>query len=288
MPIKDPDDAVHAESRIKRTFDTAPCERLAGICARFIKVLDFDRDSGLVSLAGAPAPLRCPAVGASSRRRASRRGRRPSAGETLVLLSAAGTRVCYAVDPNLNPRSISPAQLVAAAKCDENTPIEPVPEATNERAMKAFGTFKGGLQDSLGWSLKVAKHTRVPLRVHTAQRRDLRGRSRERSGPPASATPVFQARPAAQIGSALGVQDATPRRLAARDTAGGLAPGIPTGTNESHRLLRLLRERTRGRLPVESGHRRRQNLPRRFPPSLSFTMSYPPMQCSPSRDCPIN
>ena len=74
MPIKDPNDAVEAESRIKRTFDAAPSQRSPAIRGLFIKVLNFDRDSDLVSLAGAPAPLRCPAVGASNRRCAGQRG----------------------------------------------------------------------------------------------------------------------------------------------------------------------------------------------------------------------
>ena len=46
----------------------------------------------------------------------------PSAGETLVLLAAGDVKSCYAVTDGQEPRQISPAQFVAAAECQPNTP----------------------------------------------------------------------------------------------------------------------------------------------------------------------
>ena len=77
----------------------------------------------------------------------------PRAGETLVLLSAGNTRGisgCYAVGSDLQPRPISPAQLVAAAECSPATPSQSLPTDTNERVMAAFETFRADFRRRLG------------------------------------------------------------------------------------------------------------------------------------------
>ena len=74
----------------------------------------------------------------------------PTAGETLVLLSAGGISNCYAVGSDLQPRAISPAQFVAAAECVPETPAEHLPDGTNERVMAAFQTFRTDFQRRLG------------------------------------------------------------------------------------------------------------------------------------------
>ena len=74
----------------------------------------------------------------------------PKQGETLVLMSAGGVRSCYAVDSGLQPRAISPAQLIAAAECSPNTPAQPLPTETNERVMAVFKTFRTDFQRRLG------------------------------------------------------------------------------------------------------------------------------------------
>ncbi len=74
----------------------------------------------------------------------------PSEDETLVLLGAGDVHGCYAVGSDLEPRAISPAQLIAAAECDENTPAQPLPKGTNERVMAAFAAFQSDFQTRLG------------------------------------------------------------------------------------------------------------------------------------------
>ena len=74
----------------------------------------------------------------------------PRQGETLVLLGAGGVHSCYAIDSDLQPRSISPAQFVAAAECNPETPAQPLPGDTNERVMAAFETFRADFQQRLG------------------------------------------------------------------------------------------------------------------------------------------
>jgi len=74
----------------------------------------------------------------------------PVAGETLVLLGAGDVHGCYAVGDKLEPRSITPAQLVAAAECQPETPAEPLPDSTNERVMAAFGAFQREFGQRLG------------------------------------------------------------------------------------------------------------------------------------------
>ncbi len=74
----------------------------------------------------------------------------PRQGETLVLLSAGEVRSCYAVDSDLEPRAISPAQFIAAAECKDDTPPKPLPRDTNERVMAAFESFKTDFHRRLG------------------------------------------------------------------------------------------------------------------------------------------
>ncbi len=74
----------------------------------------------------------------------------PRSGETLVLLEAGGVKACYAVSDDLQPRSISPAQFIAAAECVPDTPAQPLPDDTNQRVMAAFATFQNDFQRRLG------------------------------------------------------------------------------------------------------------------------------------------
>ena len=60
MPIRDVDDAVEVESRIKRIFAAAPSERAGEIRALFVEVLDFDPSTGEVGLAGATGNVALP------------------------------------------------------------------------------------------------------------------------------------------------------------------------------------------------------------------------------------
>ncbi len=76
----------------------------------------------------------------------------PGPDETLVLLGAGDVHGCYAVGSDLEPRAISPAQLIAAAECEEDTPAQPLPKDTNERVMAAFSAFQSDFQTRLGRS----------------------------------------------------------------------------------------------------------------------------------------
>ena len=69
----------------------------------------------------------------------------PRQGETLVLLSQADVKGCYAVGGDMNPRPISAAQLITAAECGPDEPTRPLPEDTNERVMVAFAAFQADL-----------------------------------------------------------------------------------------------------------------------------------------------
>ena len=129
----------------------------------------------------------------------------PRQGETLVLLSAAGIPGCYAVGANLNPRPISPAQFIAAAKCDENTPAEPLPEATNERVMKAFDTFKADFRGRLG---KARRPRNTLARRYASKQLSITIREAGGNAPEAARLDVlrriFQADLPPQVESALG------------------------------------------------------------------------------------
>ena len=98
----------------------------------------------------------------------------PKHGETLVLMSAGGVRGCYAVDSELQPRAISPAQLIAAAECSPDTPAQPLPEDTNERVMSVFEAFRTDFQRRLGRARRprdtrarryISRHLGIAMRV---------------------------------------------------------------------------------------------------------------------------
>ena len=61
MPIKNRDDAVEVESRIKRIFAAPAPERIAAVRGLFVEVLDFDAASGHVDLGVAPGNVALPA-----------------------------------------------------------------------------------------------------------------------------------------------------------------------------------------------------------------------------------
>ena len=106
----------------------------------------------------------------------------PRQGETLVLLSAGGVRNSYAVDSDLQPRPISPAQLIAAAECSPDTPAELLPTGTNERVMAAFEAFRTDFRRRLGRARRprdtrarryVSRHLSVAMREAGENRVDV-------------------------------------------------------------------------------------------------------------------
>ena len=101
----------------------------------------------VMPLEGSQPPLLSPSSLASVERAAFDD---PVAGETLVLLAAGDIHGCYAVGDNLEPRSVTPAQLVAATECQPETPAQPLPDGTNDRVMAAFGAFQREFGQRLG------------------------------------------------------------------------------------------------------------------------------------------
>lgn len=100
----------------------------------------------VLQIAGLQAPLMSPATPVT----APSPFDDPSQGETLVLLSAGGIKSCYAVNSDLQVRTISPAQFIAAAECKPETPAQPLPKDTNKRVMKAFDSFNTDFKQRLG------------------------------------------------------------------------------------------------------------------------------------------
>ena len=94
--------------------------------------------------------MQTPLIGTATRTPAGSPFDDPRPGETIVLLSSAGVPGCYAVDDNLMPRAISPAQFIVAAECRPDMPAEPLPAHTNERVMAAFNSFRGDFGQRLG------------------------------------------------------------------------------------------------------------------------------------------
>ena len=60
MPIKNREDAVEVEDRIKSFFDAEPYRRASELRALFVEVLDFEPAIGKVPLAGSPRNVELP------------------------------------------------------------------------------------------------------------------------------------------------------------------------------------------------------------------------------------
>ena len=60
MPIKNREDAVEVEERIKKVFDNEPARRVSELRALFVEVLDFEPAIGQVPLAGGPKTTELP------------------------------------------------------------------------------------------------------------------------------------------------------------------------------------------------------------------------------------
>lgn len=79
----------------------------------------------------------------------------------MILLRSGDVGSCYTVGDDLDPRSITPAQFIAAAECEPETPAVPLPEKTNERVMAAFERFKEEARRSLARARRPGADTRV-------------------------------------------------------------------------------------------------------------------------------
>ncbi len=112
---------------------------------------------GVLRIDGSQMPLISPA----SQPKESTPFDDPHPGETLVLLRSGDVASCYAVGDDLEPRSITPAQFIAAAECEPQIPAAPLPEATNERVMAAFERFKEESRRTLGKARRPGADTRV-------------------------------------------------------------------------------------------------------------------------------
>ena len=131
-----------------QTITNLPDGIRSALRARIAQFEESDESyaQNVLSIEGAQAPLVSPTILASIPSPFDD----PRQGETLVLLSAGGVRNCYAVNSELQPRPISPAQLIAAAECSPDTPAERLPADTNERVMASFEAFRTDFQQRLG------------------------------------------------------------------------------------------------------------------------------------------
>ncbi len=96
----------------------------------------------------------------------------PQAGETVVMLAVSDAVRCYAVADDMTPRPIRPAQFVAVAECEPDTPARPLPGNTNERVSAAANAFSGDLSRMLG---TVRRRTPGNARNRAFVRRQLNG-----------------------------------------------------------------------------------------------------------------
>lgn len=85
----------------------------------------------------------------------------PQAGETLVLLEQDSVTMAYAVGEAMEPRHITPTQLVRAVACDPDTPAVPLPARTNQRVMATFERAKDEMGSRLGKARRPTSDTRL-------------------------------------------------------------------------------------------------------------------------------
>ena len=96
----------------------------------------------------------------------------PQTGETMVMMAMSDMVRCYAVGKDLTPRLIRTAQFVAAAECDSDTPMQPLPDDTNVRVNAVAQAFGSDLSRMLGGA---RRRTPGNARNRTFVRRQLNG-----------------------------------------------------------------------------------------------------------------
>ncbi len=129
-------------------YKTAPTD-LSAEAARFTQAV--------LNIEGAQIPLMSPAAQVGLPTPFDE----PKPGETIVLLSIAGVTEAYTVGDDLTPRQVTPAQFIAAAECEPNTPAAPLPANTNKRVMSAFERFKEDSRKRIGKARRPSSDTRL-------------------------------------------------------------------------------------------------------------------------------
>jgi superfamily II DNA or RNA helicase len=84
----------------------------------------------------------------------------PRAGETVIFLKTRDIILPYAVGADLNPRRLTPSQLLNAVECAEDTPRDRLPTDTNARVMAAFAQAQQELSRKLGVMAVPKSHER--------------------------------------------------------------------------------------------------------------------------------
>lgn len=96
----------------------------------------------------------------------------PARGDSVVFLKQGDVIAPYAVASELQPRSITAAQMLAALECAADEPPQPLPADANERVMAAFHEFSRDVSQRLGRARRP-RDTRL-RRYLTRQFRQLR------------------------------------------------------------------------------------------------------------------
>jgi HKD family nuclease/superfamily II DNA or RNA helicase len=129
--------------------------------ARKVEAVDDADRSRFIQAAlhmdAAQLPLAGPEVDAA----VDRSFAQPGDGETVVLLKTGETTGSFAVDSDLNPRPVTPGQLISAIECGPDEPRRPLPEDTNERVTAAFKQFKFTAESRLGKARRPGTDTRL-------------------------------------------------------------------------------------------------------------------------------
>jgi superfamily II DNA or RNA helicase len=85
----------------------------------------------------------------------------PAQGETVALFKHGDRSVAYAVGSDLEPRSITPGQLITALECERDTPAAPLPSDTNQRVTAAYEATLREAQTRLGRDRRPGSDTRL-------------------------------------------------------------------------------------------------------------------------------
>jgi len=81
--------------------------------------------------------------------------------ETVVLLKEGDRSMCYAVDPDLKPRPLTPSQLLAAMECLPGARPCPLPTDINQRVMAAYAAARRDTATRIGRARRPTTDTRL-------------------------------------------------------------------------------------------------------------------------------
>ena len=98
----------------------------------------------------------------------------PADGDSVVLLKQGDWAVAYTIGSDLQPRPLTPGQLLSAVQCDPEERAAPLPSDTNERVQAAYEAARQTSQLRIGRARRPSGDTKVRRYIGRQRRQRVR------------------------------------------------------------------------------------------------------------------